>query len=200
MLQVNNETLFKPNLIEAALDSEYAERTEQHGSLTKWLHWIMAFIILYATVAGYGMLLVMDHPWMFNVLSNLNMSFATVGSVLFLIRWIWRYFRTEPDLKATISDKQKRCAKLAHAAMYFVMFIVFVSGFLMLKHGYQFFWLFEIPNPIDNVAVNEFFFVVHRASCMALATLIVVHILAALKHHFILKNNILRSMTFRLNK
>ena len=195
MLQVNNEALPNPSDLEKTSD-----RLDQHSTLTKWLHWIMAIIILYTTFAGYGMLLVMDHPVLFHVLSNLNMSFATVGSVVFLIRWVWRYFRVDPELPTTISDKQKSCAKLAHGAMYFVMFMVFVSGYLMLKHSYQFFWLIEIPNPIDNAAVNEFFFVVHRASCMTLAALVAVHVFAALKHHYIIKNNVLRSMMFRFHK
>ncbi|WP_084185917.1 cytochrome b [Vibrio pacinii] len=195
MLQVNNKALFNPSSLDKA-----PELTEQHRSLTKWLHWSMAVIILYATFAGYGMLLVMDRPVLFHVLSNLNISLATLATILFFVRWVWKFFRVEPELPNTISDTQKSFAKLAHGVMYFAMFVVFISGYLMLKHSYQFFWVIEIPNLIDNVAVNEFFFVVHRASCLTLAILVVVHILAALKHHYIIKNNVLRSMMIRFNK
>jgi cytochrome b561 len=80
------------------------------------------------------------------------------------------------------------------------MFVVFVSGFLMLKHEYPFFWLFTIPNPISNTEVNEFFFMVHRGGCATLATLVALHVAAALKHHFVSKNDVLRSMALTTSK
>ncbi|KGR36038.1 cytochrome b561 [Vibrio campbellii] len=174
--------------------------TQQYDAFSKWLHWIMAVIIIYATIAGYGMLFVMDMPQLFHVLSTLNMSFATIASVLLIVRWGWSFFRETPELPDTIPNTQKSMAKLAHGALYLVMFVVFVSGFLMLKHEYPFFWLFTIPNPISNAEVNAFFFMVHRFGCATLASLVLLHALAALKHHFVNKNDVLRSMAFNLSK
>lgn len=175
--------------------------TSQHyDAFSKWLHWIMAVIIIYATIAGYGMLFVMDMPQLFHVLSTLNMSFATIASVLLIVRWVWSFFRKTPELPSTIPSTQKSIAKLAHGTIYLVMFVVFVSGFLMLKHEYPFFWLFTIPNPISNAEVNEFFFMVHRVGCATLATLVALHVAAALKHHFVSKNDVLRSMALSTSK
>ncbi len=77
----------------------------------------------------------------------------------------WSFFRKAPELPKSVSHTQKSIAKLTHGAIYLVMFVVFVSGFLMLKHEYPFFWLFTIPNPISNAEVNAFFFMVHRFGC-----------------------------------
>ncbi len=66
--------------------------TQQYDAFSKWLHWIMAVIIIYATIAGYGMLFVMDMPQLFHVLSTLNMSFATIASILLIVRWGWSFF------------------------------------------------------------------------------------------------------------
>ncbi|WP_039977450.1 cytochrome b [Vibrio jasicida] len=174
--------------------------TQHYDAFSKWLHWIMAVIIIYATIAGYGMLFVMDMPQLFHVLSTLNMSFATIASVLLIVRWGWSFFRNAPELPDTIPNTQKSMAKLAHGVLYLVMFVVFVSGFLMLKHEYPFFWLFTIPNPISNAEVNEFFFMVHRVGCATLATLVALHVAAALKHHFVSKNDVLRSMALSTSK
>ena len=100
----------------------------------------------------------------------------------------------------TISITQKSIAKLAHSVIYLVMFVVFVSGFLMLKHEYSFFWLFTIPNPVTSIEVNEFFFIVHRISCAILAISVALHAAAALKHHFVGKNDVLRSMLLGASK
>ena len=174
--------------------------TQHYDLFSKWLHWIMAVIIVYATVAGYAMLFVMDKPQLFHVLSTLNMSLATIASVLLIVRWGWSFFRKTPGLPDTIPTTQKSIAKLAHGVLYLVMFVVFISGFLMLNHEYTFFWLFIIPNPISNPEVNAFFFTVHRFGCAILASLVLTHVLAALKHHFVNNNDVLRSMVFNMSK
>ncbi|MFM5820651.1 hypothetical protein [Aeromonas sanarellii] len=57
----------------------------------------MAAVILYATLAGYLMHLVIDsHPRLFQFLSELNMSMATLITPLFLLRWGWRHWRPPP--------------------------------------------------------------------------------------------------------
>ena len=169
---------------------------QSYDTLAKSFHWIMAFIIIYATIAGYVMLMMSGRPMVLGVLHTLNVSGATVAAVLLVFRWIWSFFRKTPELPNTIPKLHQDIAKFAHAVVYLVMFIVFVSGFLMLKHDIQFFWLFTIKQPISNVAVNEFFFIVHRISCAVLAVLIMLHVAAAMKHHFKLKNTVLKSMIF----
>ncbi|MDE1312044.1 cytochrome b [Vibrio aestuarianus] len=166
----------------------------QYDVLSKLLHWCMAIIIIYALIAGYAMHLVMDKPKLFHILSVLNMSWATIGAFLLVLRWIWRFFRVEPELPSSIPKLQRHIAKLAHSVIYLLMLIVFVSGFLMLKENYSFFWLFEIPNPVKNSEVNAFFFSVHRVSCVLLLLMVVIHIIAVVKHRYINRNGVLNSM------
>lgn len=150
--------------------------------LSRLLHWLMAAVILYATLAGYLMHLVIDsHPALFGFLSVLNMSMATLITPLFLLRWGWRHWREplpeEPALPHHLA------ARLAHALLYGLMFVVLMSGFLMLEQGYSLFWLYSVANPIDNPEINSFFFGVHRLGCLSLAALVLLHVAAALYHH-----------------
>ncbi|PMH09990.1 cytochrome B [Vibrio splendidus] len=154
----------------------------------------MASVIIYATLAGYVMHYVTNHPELFSILSVLNMSLATVATPLLVIRYIWSHFRSSPTMPQSVPEGQKCVAKLAHSLMYLVMFMVFSTGYLMLKEPYSLFWLETVNNLITEPAINNFFFYLHRASCVALACLIVLHISAALKHHYVSKNYVLKMM------
>lgn len=154
----------------------------------------MAVIIIYASIAGYSMHFVIDNKPLYSFLSVLNMSLATVSTPILLIRYIWTFFRNTPNPPNSISKIQIKIAKRVHSVMYLLMFIVFSSGYLMLEHSYWLFWITEVDNMIKNSAINQFFFKVHRISCVVLSLMIFLHILAVLKHQFITKNNMLRLM------
>ncbi|WP_390241993.1 cytochrome b [Vibrio sp. R78045] len=154
----------------------------------------MAFVIIYATTAGYVMHYVTSHPELFSFLSMLNMSLATIATPLLIARYIWSHFRSSPEMPLSIPKRQQCVAKLTHSLMYLVMFMVFSSGYLMLKEPYSLFWLTNVNNLITEPSINHFFFYLHSASCITLACLIVLHISAALKHHFVSKNYVLRMM------
>ncbi|USH02294.1 cytochrome b/b6 domain-containing protein [Grimontia kaedaensis] len=163
---------------------------KRYDSLSRLLHWSMAAIIIYTTVAGYVMHLVVG-TMAFDVLSVLNMSFATIGTVLFIMRWVWSYFRPKVESVNSTTTFEKNIAKFIHSVIYLLMFLVFVSGYLMLKEPYWFFWLVKIPNPVTDMVINDFFFFVHRASCAVLGIVVVMHIGAALYHQFWLRDNLL---------
>ncbi|WP_234497952.1 cytochrome b [Vibrio maritimus] len=170
-------------------------KRQNHDKATRYLHWVMAVIIIYATIAGYVMHLVIDtHPSIFNFLSIMNMSLATLGSVAFVARWFWSHFKPNKVIDGSLPRWKLSIAHMTHAIIYQLMFVVFVSGFLMLKQSYQLFWLVEIPNPLTSTEINDFFFVVHRYACAMLAIVVVLHMCAALKHHYVAKNQVLLRM------
>ncbi|MFB2824640.1 cytochrome b [Aeromonas veronii] len=165
-----------------------------YDRVSRALHWVMAIVIIYATVAGYVMHIVIgSKPDIFYYLSVINMSMATVITPLFLLRWFWRYLR-DPMPMVSNTTGQYKLASLMHSLLYLLMFIVLLSGFLMLKSSYSFFGVYQIPNVVNSSEVNDFFFLVHRAGCMVLAALITLHITAALHHHLVVGNRTLYRM------
>ncbi len=169
-------------------------KTEYYDPLSQFFHWVMAVVIIYASIAGFGMHLVEDNHPLHSFCSILNMSLATMGALIFIARYVWKYFRQPPQLPDSMSRRHKAAVKLSHSLLYVTMAVVFISGFLMLKEDYSFFWLFKIPNPITNPDINAFFLVIHRAACISLSALFTLHIFAVLKHHFFGRDNVLRSM------
>ncbi len=163
-------------------------RIEYYDALSRFFHWVMAVVIIYATIAGFGMHWFEDNIPVHAFLSEVNMSLATIGAVLFVARFVWKYFRIEPVRSYELARHQRSLAKMTHALIYFAMFVVFFSGFLMLEKPYRFFWLFQIPNLITDAAINHFFLVMHRAACIGLTFIVLAHIAAVVTHQLGRKN------------
>lgn len=169
-------------------------QSEYYDPLSRFLHWVMAVSIIYNLLTGYLMLFFLDDPQQFTVLSEINISLAYVGFNLFVLRWVWSFFRREVTAIPGVSVLQQHLAHLVHSLLYFNLFVVYVSGLLMMKHPFEVFGLVTINNLINTLEVNNFFFSLHRFSCVSLTLLILLHVLAALKHQWLAKNNVLYRM------
>nr|WP_257010429.1 cytochrome b/b6 domain-containing protein [Burkholderia ubonensis] len=51
-----------------------------------------------------------------------------------------------------------------------------------------------MKTPFSAGPVTEHWFALHRTACYALAFLVAAHVAAALKHHFVSKNGVLKRM------
>lgn len=89
-------------------------------------------------------------------------------------------------------------ANLGHYALYFFMFAVPLSGWLMSSAmGVQTVWFGVLPLPdlLDkNKAAADFFSAAHLYLNWAFIITVIGHVLAALKHQFIDKDNLLARM------
>ncbi|MBB3258172.1 cytochrome b561 [Paraburkholderia bannensis] len=188
------ESALAPGVRDAVESVGAVERdVARYDALTRVLHWIFAAAILYATVAGYALAQLPDGP-LREFLSRLNMSIATVLIVLFPLRVGWASVRVPPREPAGVSPMQRAIAHGAHRLLYLTIFAVLTSGYLMVPKGYEFFGLFEIPTPFAQGALTERLFAFHRASCAVLAGLVLLHVLAVVKHQWIARNGLLRRM------
>jgi cytochrome b561 len=89
-------------------------------------------------------------------------------------------------------------AAIFHFTLYALMFLIPLSGWLMSSaKGFQTVWfgVFPIPDllPKDKV-VGDALKEVHEALNLLLIGILIIHVLAALKHHFIDKDNVLKQM------
>lgn len=167
--------------------------TDRYDGLARFLHWVFAAVIIYASVVGY----VLAHTAggaVHDFLSRLNMSLSTVLILLFPLRLGWKFARVEPRALPVASTWQRSLAAGVHNLMYLTIFTVLASGFLMIPNGYSFFGLIEIHTPFARGALTDHMFAVHRASCALLAGLIVLHVLAVVKHQLIARINVLARM------
>ncbi|MEX3844808.1 MULTISPECIES: cytochrome b [unclassified Paraburkholderia] len=175
--------------------SELAAGIERgrYDGIARFFHWTFAVWIIYASVAGYSLTRVANGP-VHDFLSRLNMSIATVLIVLFPLRVGWKLVRIAPPALPDVSVEQQLLARVVHLLIYVMIFAVLASGFLMVPNGYPFFGLVEIHTPFQKGPLTDELFAVHRASCALLVGLVMLHVVAVIKHQLISRNDVLRRM------
>lgn len=165
----------------------------RYDRFTRLLHWVVAVVIIYAMCMGYILHALEGTKW-FTFFSELNMSLATIATPVMLVRFAWRFFRPALDRPAGISLRKKQMVAFIHEVFYLTILVVLVSGFLMLQQDYHLFGLLLVTRPVDIPAINQFFFTIHRYSCIVLGVILVMHVAAVLKYTFSGNPEILRRM------
>ena len=142
-------------------------------------------------------------------LTQSHKSFGFLVFILAVIRVLWRWVNPTPALPVGTKTWEKGAAHASHFLLYLLIFILPISGWLMstasplndpgayptqIKN--MVFGLFEMPDlfPVGDEKLSKLFGRIHEVAAFALAGLLIIHIAAALKHHFIGKNNVLRRM------
>lgn len=177
-------------------NSEYYTRTAQV------LHWLMAIIFIVAWIIGFysGNFLSYDVDGSFKgSVITLHKNIATTIIFLVMIRIFWRYTHPAPELPNTMSPIMKRFAHLGHLALYFMLLALPITGCLFswsAGHPAPVLYLFNLPTLVaENPAITAIVKPLHVYISWAVGLLLAGHILAALKHHFVDKDNVLNSMT-----
>ncbi len=168
-----------------------------YGSLSKFFHWLCATMVIILLVVGFFM---HDFSDIFRGTAyNLHKSSGILLMVIMLLRAIWMLTNPKPTMPSNTPAWEVFFAYLVHYAFYVLLIIMPLSGWLMsCAYGYppNFFGLFMIPFPgiTKNVAFAEIMHSVHLIVAWCLVCLVSIHVLAALKHHFINKDNLLLRM------
>jgi cytochrome b561 len=169
----------------------------RYGAIARALHWIIAALI----VVQYVLInLAEDNPSKMQQLALLARHKSVGMTVLMLavVRLIWRSINPPPPLPATMKPYERIVAKATHVAFYGLLFALPLAGWLMSSaRGYTVSWFgwFSWPNLIAQDKGNfETLKQVHEALAAVLFFLAILHIAAALKHHFWDKDDVLRRM------
>ncbi|MBL7478884.1 cytochrome b [Legionella bononiensis] len=159
------------------------------------LHWIIAFLIIGLLILG---LYMVNLPISLEKLKLYGWHKEYGFLVLFLaiIRIIWRLSNQMPELALPLLEKI--AARSMHWAFYCFMFAMPITGWLITSSAglpASFFGLFTLPNLVAPDEHNRVLFEwIHEWLGYALIGAIMLHTAAALKHHFINKDDILRRM------
>lgn len=174
---------------------------DSYTPLAKSLHWLMAIMIAGMLALG---LYMHDLPFSPEKL-RLYSWHKWFGVTLFVLVWVrlaWRVRHPAPTPPATLSPLMHRAAHAGHAALYILMITIPLSGWLMSSaQGFQTVWfgLIPIPDLISrDRALADLLVLVHKTLNLSLMLILAGHVLAALWHHFILKDDTLRRMRLNL--
>lgn len=168
------------------------------------LHWWIAILIFIAFPLGLYMHDLPLSPYKLKLYSWHKWLGVTVFMFV-VFRIVWRISHTPPALPDNLPAWQKLASHATHLILYGLIVAVPVSGWLMSSaKGFQTIWFGVLPIPDligKDKELGKTLMEVHETLNYVLLTLVVLHIVAAIKHHFIDKDNILRRMLpFQMEK
>ena len=131
--------------------------------------------------------------------AGIHKSFGAVLLMLIVARFIRRQINEAPKLPDGTTADQAMLAKGMHWFLYLLMVAQPISGILMSQAGgvpVSFFGLFEFPIFLDkDPEMAKFFRAMHGTVWIVLVLAVLSHAGAALHHHFIKKDNVLKQMS-----
>ena len=173
-----------------------------YGVIAKVFHWGM-FLILFGLV-GVGLYmsdLPADTPdqmvYKFGLYDQ-HKSFGILILMLVAARLIWRVINPVPKMPDTMSRLEGLSAHAMHMLLYVIMFAQPLSGWLMSSFGGYPVKFFGIGLPAlagKDKALGEFFHEAHEIMAILLIVAFVVHVGAALFHHFVRKDDVMTRMS-----
>lgn len=171
--------------------------TNRHyGSLAKWLHWVSAILIAAMIILGY-LTTVIHNRQVVGTLFYFHKPLGIVLLVVMVIRLFWRWSNPRPEVPS-VPRWQNAVAGIVHYLLYLSVFVMIFAGWGMSSwggHSVSMWGITDVALPVTkNKAIAGFLNTTHLWAAWALAILIIVHILAALFHQFILRDGVLGGM------
>ncbi len=164
------------------------------------LHWLVALLIIATFPLGLYMSDLPLSPTRLKLYSYHKWIGITV-LMLVVLRLGWRLYHRPPPLPVTMPRWQRVATHGMHHLLYLLMLTVPVSGWLMSSaKGFQTVWLGILPLPdlvAKDKALGELLTEVHESLNWILLAVVGLHVVAALKHHFIDRDGLLRRMSLR---
>jgi len=168
------------------------------GSLTKWLHWLVAIGVFYLIYLGLEQSN-MERGDAKSAVRALHGSVAAVVFALMTVRLIWRFMNATPAHPEGMPGWQRATATLVHWGLYISVFVQLAAGMMTVATGGRpipFFGLFSVPLPVTKDSdAHHFWEGVHEFTWKIVAALLILHVLAALYNHFVRKNDVVSRMT-----
>ena len=174
----------------------HAPTSPQYTRTAMALHWLLAAALLGSFSVG---LYMADLPFSPQRLKLYNWHKWAGVTILALsaLRLAWRLTHTPPP-ELSAPSWQRRAARLTHGALYGLFFAVPLVGWAYSSAaGFPVVWFGVLPLPdfvSPDKALAEAIKPWHGALAWTLAALVVLHVAAALKHHFIDRDGLLRRM------
>lgn len=179
------------------------------------LHWGIAAAIIANLIMGWWMNSAIDESQTqaravaaFQIHKSLGLTILALS----LLRLLWRLFNPPPPFASHMPAWERMAARVTHWLFYLFMLAVPLSGWLYVSTQWRneaalnvptlWFGMFEIPHLFGlnqaSLALREqlagYAGEIHELLAYSMACLLVLHVLAALKHHLINRDQTLANM------
>lgn len=159
---------------------------DRWGAISQLLHWLIVILIVVMAYLGLTMTDLPNGPYKVEVYS-LHKSIGLSLLALVMLRLLWRAYAGAPQPVSGTPSWQERVASLTHVAMYVLLLLIPLSGWIFNSAAgfpLQWFGLVNLPAIIGkNPALRELSRQWHEIGFWALIVLAVAHAGAAFYHH-----------------
>ena len=180
----------------------------RYGAGARFFHWLFVLLFLAQVPAGIMMVVpavsgdfenlpgVEQHT--IDLLYVFHKGMGAVLLVVVLARVLWRLFHQPPPFPDTMPPLEQKIARQTHWAMYFLMVLASVTGYVhVIGLGFPIELLNALGVPpllpkMEGIAVMSSF--VHRFTSYVLTGVVGVHVAEVLRHHWVEKDGILGRM------
>ncbi len=171
---------------------------EKYGLLAKAFHWLIAILLIVLCGLGFYMTELSYYDPDYKSSFDLHRSLGMVTALLIGLRIIWALFDYRPVMGSSLKSYERVVAKVVHRLMYLLMILLPIAGYLVSTadgRGVEVFGLLTIPALLSaEKGREEWAGDLHEGLAIALLVMAVLHMLAALKHHFVDKDDTLKKM------
>lgn len=169
---------------------------EAYGWIHIFLHWGMAIVILGMYPLGLYIVSLGYYDSGYRIFPNWHRSMGILLALLLAFRLGWKLINPTPQSVSQYTW-ERWAAHLAHTTLYLLLFVVIASGyFLSTADGrsiHVFDW-FQVPATPWFRRQEELAGTIHFYAATSMMVLVAIHLLAALKHHFIKRDVTLKRM------
>jgi len=182
------------------------------GLVSRNLHWLIAVMIAVQVPLGFYMNevykeLIATRSNDYSLLLQVSQLHHTNGFLILILTTLrlgWRLGNPTPEIPRSLAAYQRYLARLTHLFLYVLLFAFPLSGWATLS-AYEgefpiYFFGWEqvprlVPQAIDGShAPYEFYAAIHKACWRLGAVVLGLHVVAALWHHVVVKDNVLKRM------
>jgi cytochrome b561 len=161
------------------------------------LHWLVAGAIVATFPLGLYMADLPLSPRKLQLVSYHKWIGVTVLALMCL-RLAWRLTHRPPPLPPAVPAWQRRAAMIAHWALYVLLLAIPLSGWLYSSAAgvpTVYLGLWQLPDLVGkDRGLADALKLAHKSLNFALLGLVVVHVAAALKHHFVDRDGLIARM------
>ena len=178
---------------------QFKNTQESFGFVSKLLHWLMAVLIVGLFGVGLYMTELEYYDSLYHTLPWWHKSIGLSVIFFLIFRLIWKMVNPAPQAILSHKKWEVFLAHLLQKLFYGLILLIGISGYFISTakgKGIEFFNFFEVPAITQALEEDRADLIgeTHEILAITLIVLAVLHALAALKHHFIDKDETLKRM------
>jgi cytochrome b561 len=175
----------------------------RYHPLSLLLHWLSALAVFAQIGFGWALQEIPRRTPERTVFVNAHKSFGLCIGALIVLRLLWRLRHPAPPLPETMPAWERQAARANHALLYACLLVMPAAGYIasnFSRFGVRFFGLALPPWGPNDPQVYAFFQRIHVAASVLLVALILLHLLAAVKHAWVDRDAVLGRMLPRAGR